>query len=323
MYLNGIAPRASVNRRSKLSLKKSNNQVSHVSGFLDLGYKSEMNLNSNDIRELWKGESLELLKALHILTREGKLNADSRRKLKQVYHLAQFIEPLILKIQASHPDFKIVDMGAGKSYLGFILYDLILRPMARGKIISIESRAELITQSQALAKSSNFERMEFISATIEQANSPQGEGNFDLICALHACDTATDDAIQFGIKHHAKAFALVPCCQAEVARLLDEAKSKVSDESIKNLFSQPLHRREFGSHLTNVIRVLFLQSLGYKVTVTELIGWEHSLKNELILAEKISTPEHSQSQKAKSELLDLLARFQITPKLVRGMREAE
>jgi hypothetical protein len=295
--------------------------MTHVSSVLDLGYKIKMDPNSNDIRELWKGESLELLKALHILTRDGKLNADSRRKLKQVYHLAQFIEPMITKIQASNPDFKIVDMGAGKSYLGFILYDLVLRPLAAGKMISIESRPELVAQSKTLATASHFDRMDFVSATIEQVTngqvtSPLLASGVDLVCALHACDTATDDAIQFGIKHQAKAFALVPCCQAEVARLLDESKSKVSDEAVKNLFSQPLHRREFGSHLTNVIRVLLLQSLGYKVTVTELIGWEHSMKNELILAEKISGPDHPQSRKAKASLMELLARFQITPKLV-------
>jgi Methyltransferase domain len=76
-------------------------------------------------------QSVELLKALHILTREGKLNQDSRRKLKQVYHLFNFIEPLLLKAQAAHADVALVDHGAGKSYLGFILYDLFFKLRAQ------------------------------------------------------------------------------------------------------------------------------------------------------------------------------------------------
>ncbi len=273
--------------------------------------------------ELWKGSSEALLKALHILTRDGKLNADSRRKLKQVQHLSQFIEPLIQKIATQNADFTVVDMGAGKSYLGFILYDLVLRRLGTGRLLSIETRPELIEKSKQLAKDSQFDRMHFLNSTIQAAKI---SGDADLVCALHACDTATDDAILFGIRHHAKAFALVPCCQAEVAQLLKQGlKESESQEllasrdvDLKSLFEFPLHRREFGSHLTNVIRVLFLQSQGYQVTVTELIGWEHSMKNELILAEKVSDLTHPKSVAAKNQLDQLLARFKIQPLLLQS-----
>ena len=84
------------------------------------------------IEELRPGQSIELLKELHILTREGKLNQDTRRKLKQVYHLYQFIEPLLNEVAAEKADFSLADHGAGKSYLGFILYDLFFNVAHRG-----------------------------------------------------------------------------------------------------------------------------------------------------------------------------------------------
>jgi hypothetical protein len=269
---------------------------------------------NNDIRELWKGTSIELLKELHILTHDEKLNADSRRKLKQVYHLTQFIEPLIKTLDSKNTSgcpLTVVDMGAGKSYLGFILYDLLLREIKNSEIISIESRDELIERSQKLAVASNFERMKFISSSIEQAKV---EGPIDLVCALHACDTATDDAILFGLRHQARAFALVPCCQAEVARLLKSSDSKKAH--LHSLYTHPIHQREFGSHLTNVIRTLFLSSKGFKVTVSELVGWEHSMKNEIIIAEKISDESHPASLKAKKELEEIVAEFSVRPKLL-------
>jgi hypothetical protein len=98
--------------------------------------------------EIRPGQSLELLKELHILTRDGKLNQDSRRKLKQVYHLVQFIEPLLQQVLADKPGIELVDHGAGKSYLGFILYDLFFKgreSAAPGsRIYGIETREELV-----------------------------------------------------------------------------------------------------------------------------------------------------------------------------------
>ena len=154
--------------------------------------------------------------------------------------------------------------------------------------------------------------MSFLPSSIQDAKL---NGSVDLVCALHACDTATDDAILFGIKHEAKAFALVPCCQAEVARSLESVKETSANRA---LYDFPIHRREFGSHLTNVIRSLFLQSQGYKVTATELVGWEHSMKNELILAEKISSPEHPKSKEARETLRALLEQFPVKMSLFTG-----
>ena len=259
-------------------------------------------------------ESIELLKALHILTRDGKMNADSRRKLKQVHHLSQLIEPLMRKLHEKQNRFDLVDVGAGKSYLGFILYDLVLKSLADAHVTAIESRTELVEKSKVLAQKSGFDRFHFIADTVENAKSKRP---MDMICALHACDTATDDAILFGMKNGAQAFALVPCCQAEVARALNDLTE--DPFLLHSLYDFPIHRREFGSHLTNVIRTLYLRSQGFKVTVTELVGFEHSMKNELILAEKVADDQHPHSLRAREELINLHSRFPIKMKLLRDL----
>ena len=252
----------------------------------------------NLIPEIKEGQSLELLKELHILTRDGKINQDSRRKLKQVYHLYQFIEPLLKDLEAK-VDYSVVDHGAGKSYLGFILYDLFLKHKSEGKIFGIETREDLVTKSIELAKRLAFPRMDFLNLSVEDSiTSPLLPETIGMVTALHACNTATDDAIDFGLKRNAKYFVLVPCCQAEIAAEFRRTKSKMIGKSFfTEMWRHPIHTREFGSHITNVMRCLKLEAHGYQVTVTELVGWEHSMKNELIVAHYKDLPrKHAQAK---------------------------
>jgi hypothetical protein len=197
------------------------------------------------------GQSVELLKELHILTREGRLNQDSRRKLKQVYHLFQFIEQLLRELPEQGAGATLADHGAGKSYLGFIIYDLFFRArQGGGHVYGIETRSELVERSRALAQRLGFERMSFLNLTVaESAQASELPEQIDVVTALHT--------------------------------------------------------REIGSQLTNVLRCLYLEANGYSVTVTELVGWEHSMKNELILA------RHTGQRKASAaaRLRELLAQF--------------
>src|SRR5450755_4694507 len=104
----------------------------------------QVKAEKNAVQDLWPGQSLALLKALHILTHNGGLNADSRRKLKQVQHLAQLIKPAIDAALKDKPEPVLADLGAGKSYLGFIIYDLYFGPAGYGKKVAVEARPELI-----------------------------------------------------------------------------------------------------------------------------------------------------------------------------------
>ena len=258
---------------------------------------------ASDQLDLRPGQSLELLKELHILTREGKINQDSRRKLKQVNHLFQFIEKILNELPATDSGPTLADHGAGKSYLGFIIYDLFFKALGRGHIYGIETRSELVAASTALAQRLGFERMQFLNLSVaESAHSQALPAQIDVVTALHACDTATDDAIAFGLQKQAKYMVLVPCCQAELARVLNKNKAlNLQRTPLAELWRHPLHTREIGSQLTNVLRCLYLEANGYQVTVTELVGWEHSMKNELILAKFTG-----QRKQASAERLNVL-----------------
>ncbi|HTD91679.1 MAG TPA: SAM-dependent methyltransferase [Burkholderiales bacterium] len=264
-----------------------------------------------ELAEIRPGQSVELLKELHILTRDGRMNQDSRRKLKQVYHLYQFIEPLLQQVIDDHGSAQIADIGAGKSYLGFILYDLFFKSREDAShIYGIEARADLTQKSAALAQKLQFTRMTFLNTPVAEAiaAAPLPE-KLDLVTALHACDTATDDAIRFALEKSARFIVLAPCCQAEVAAVLRKHKGAALADShncaLTEVWRHPLHTREFGSHITNVLRCLQLEAHGYQVNVTELVGWEHSLKNELIIASFRDLPRARPARRL-NELLEKL-----------------
>jgi plasmid stabilization system protein ParE len=261
-------------------------------------------------RELLPGTSPELLKALHLLTRDGDLNADSLRKLKQVNHLVRLLEPALDDVLTRFGDPVLVDCGAGKGTLGFVLHELFLGPAGKGTLLAVESREDLARAAESLARRLGYGRMRFQAAELERAELPP---RVHLVTALHACDTATDDALLLAIRHGADHVAVVPCCQAEVARQLERTEGP--SPLLAPLFEHPWHRREFGSHLTNVVRALALQAHGYRVTVTELAGWEHSLKNELILGKKVRARDAA----AQARLDALLAAAGVRPKLVRAL----
>ena len=273
--------------------------------------------------DLRPGQSIELLKELHILTREGKINQDSRRKLKQVLHLFQFIEKILkelseedtakaLKLSALQTQegaalpmgLSLADHGAGKSYLGFIVYDLFFKSLSQGHIYGIETRSELVEASRALAQRLDFQRMVFLNTSVaESSQSELMPSHIDVVTALHACDTATDDAIAFGLLKKARAMVLVPCCQAEVASHLRQNKAlNLARTPLAELWRHPLHTREIGSQLTNVLRCLYLEAMGYQVTVTELVGWEHSMKIELILARYTGHKKRAAAERLRAVL---------------------
>jgi hypothetical protein len=255
--------------------------------------------------EIRPNQSVELLKELHILTRDGKMNQDSRRKLKQVYHLFQFIEPLLKDVKETKGAVSLVDHGAGKSYLGFILYDLFFKDLRdNSHIYGIETREELVAKSEELAARLGFSGMSFLNLSVaESIESDRLPPTIDIVTALHACNTATDDAIRFALQKRAQYVVVVPCCQAEVAGVLKRNKSKSLGSALTEIWRHPLHTREFGSQITNVLRCLQLEAHGYQVNVTELVGWEHSMKNELIIAHYKDLPRRKPTERLQ-EVMD-------------------
>ncbi len=264
--------------------------------------------------ELPEGVPIALLQDLHLLTRDGDLNADARRKLKQIRHLIGLLGPALDDAYRRHEQPVLVDCGSGKSSLGFLLYALRVGPAGRGALTALEARADFAQAASERAARYGFERLHCVASEISRAAAALPE-RVHVVTALHACDTATDDAIALAVSRGADYVAVVPCCQAEVARQL--AQAKPADAASEALFEHAWHRREFGAHLTNVVRALALEANGYQVTVTELAGWEHSLKNELILGKRVKRFDAA----AQARLDALLARFDVRPALIGALAE--
>lgn len=264
--------------------------------------------------ELLTEQSTELLQELHLLTREGHLNADARRKLKQINHFCTLIGPALEAAIGTHEDVHILDAAAGNAYLSFVLYEVFLRRKETGRITGVETRGDLVKRCRERAERLGFSRMRFAQTPITSAIAAVASGNPDVVgeninavVALHACDTATDDAIVLGLVADADVIAVVPCCQTEVFNLL---KGRSESGPLSPLWRTPFHRREFSAHTTNVIRCLVLEAAGYKVRATELVGWEHSMKNELIIARKHQR-RNPRSLRRLERLLDKLPPLQM------------
>jgi hypothetical protein len=155
--------------------------------------------------------------------------------------------------------------------------------------------------------------MRFLACSVEDSlTAPEVPDRVDVVTALHACNTATDDAIRFALARQARHVVLVPCCQAEVAAVMRLRKNEsLARTPLAEIWRHPIHTRELGSHLTNVLRCLLLESHGYDVTVTELVGWEHSLKNELIIASKSAKNGSRPRQIARERAEAILREFNI------------
>jgi hypothetical protein len=182
-----------------------------------------------------------------------------------------------------------------------------MKQQAAGQIVGIETREELVQKSRELAAKLDFKRMQFLHLSVEESiQSTELPEQVDIVTALHACNTATDDAIKFGLEKQAKFLVLVPCCQAEVAEVLRRHKNdSFAKTALSEIWRHPIHTREFGSQITNVLRCLQLEAHGYQVTVTELVGWEHSMKNELIIARYKNSPRRNAQVRLEQILQEL------------------
>ena len=258
---------------------------------------------------LLDGQSPRLLHALGLVRADGSANADSHRKIKQINHFLRLLGPGLEDVFGRHREPVLWDAAAGKAYLGLALYNLWCLPQNRGVLYAIERRHDLCDRMRDIAQGEGFDRFVAVPASIESADLPP---RVHFALALHACDTATDAVILQAMRREADWIALVPCCQAEVARQLADLRTP---GPVSPLWGEPLHRREMGAHLTNVLRALTLRAYGYQVTVTELAGWEHSLKNELILARRVGRFHAG----ARAALRTLLREIPVRPWLLREL----
>lgn len=227
------------------------------------------------------GEAPALLRALGLLDRDGALPPDRARKFFQINHLVRLIETQMAALHAVHPMVRVVDAGCGRSYLTMLLAHVAKQRGAGIEVLGIDRNPALIEECRrrtALAELDDVVRFE--------ARAVDDPGELDevhAVVALHACDTATCDAIALGVTAKAPLIAVAPCCQAELARAWSALEGTAG--AFAPVWNAPHLRREIAADITDAMRMTLLRATGYRVTAAEFAS-EHTKKNTLLRAER-------------------------------------
>ena len=218
------------------------------------------------------------LQALGITGKDGQVRNDAQDKFRQINKMVEIFAPLIQAIKAEKP--RIVDMGAGKGYLDFALYDYLANVAHRpAEMIGVEMRDKLVADGNATAAASGFAGLSFVSGTILDYDA----SGSDAVIALHACDTATDDAIFKGISAGASLIAVAPCCHKQIRRQMEAGKPA---SELDVLLRHGIFLERQAEMVTDTLRALLLELSGYRTKVFEFVSDAHTPKNNLIVAEK-------------------------------------
>ncbi len=225
------------------------------------------------------------LKELGITTAEGVVKKEKQDKYKQINKYIEIVEGIIKDLQFKAP-LTVVDMGSGSGYLTFALYDYLVNVKHLvANITGIELRPALVEKCNAIAANANYTNLLFKAGTIEDSVID----NTDILIALHACDTATDEAIYSGIKANAKVIICAPCCHKQIR------KQVAPDNALKCITKHGILLERQSEIITDAIRALLMEAHGYKTKVFEFIATEHTPKNILIVGVKADNYQHIQT----------------------------
>ena len=214
------------------------------------------------------------LLALGITTAKGEVTAAGRRKYKQINKFVEIVDGL-LREHPLTPGAHVVDMGSGSGYLTFALYDHLKNTLGLDiRVTGVELRPQLIEKCRQIAAENAFDQLHFVEGYIDSYRPPQ----LDLLIALHACDTATDDALYQGIRAGAEIMIVAPCCQKQVRR------DMVVPDDLKPLLDNGILLERQAAMVTDGLRALYLQGAGYTTKLFEFIPLEHTAKNVMITA---------------------------------------
>ena len=218
---------------------------------------------------------------LKITDEKGNVINSSQDKYKQINHYVELLSPLIKNLP-KHETLNVVDMGAGKGYLTFALYDYLTHVLnLKVSVTGVEYRKDLVELCNDIAKKSNFIELNFVQGTIKDYDAKHA----NILIALHACDTATDDAIYKGITANADLIVVAPCCHKQIRRELEKHKTK---NELDFLLKHGIFLERQAEMLTDGFRSLVLEYFGYSTKIFEFISGEYTPKNVMIVAEKKS-----------------------------------
>lgn len=257
-----------------LSINKKNNSTILQKPASNTGNPS---LNHDKIKtRIVSIENNIYLQQLGVINSDGTIKKDMNDKYRQINKYIEIIDS-VLKDEKISESISIADMGSGKGYLTFALYDYLINNLhLKPNILGVEYRKELVDKCNDIAKNVNFENLKFQEGTIEKVAT----NNVDMLIALHACDTATDDAIYKGITEKAKIIICAPCCHKQIRKQL------MPNNELKEITKYGILAERQAEIITDTIRALLLEAYGYKTKVFEFISTEHTPKNVLIVATK-------------------------------------
>lgn len=234
------------------------------------------------------------LKELGLLNAAFEIRREMSDKFIQINRYVEILEPHFRTVDRTKP-FYITDMGSGKGYLTFALYDYLLRNGFQPWVTGVEQRQELVDQSNRIAKEAGFEHLHFVKGSIRETFLER----VDMLIALHACDTATDDAIYRGITAKAGIIVVAPCCHKQLR------KSIVPPEQFYPVFRHGLLGERQAELLTDAIRAMVLEAFGYRPGVIEFVASDHTPKNLMIIARKVRKQEPGRAFPAIWRFLEL------------------
>ena len=224
-------------------------------------------------------EGKQYLHELNITGKDGKVLNHAQDKYKQINHFIQIVDSLIKDLDVNELH-KVVDMGSGKGYLSFALYDFLVNGLkANVRLTGVEFRKDLVDLCNKVANQSGLTGLDFIEGTIEQYDSK----GTDILIALHACDTATDDAIWKGVNAGAKLIMVAPCCHKQIRREIEKHKA---ENELGFLTKYGIFLERQAEMVTDGIRALILEYYGYATKVFDFISDAHTPKNVMIVGIK-------------------------------------
>ena len=263
-------------------------------------------------RALEPDGSADLLRVIGIMNADGTISAKAAKKYKQVNHFVELCRPgwerlLAHRKATAEAPLRILDVACGNGYLTFVLAEALRLAEIPSTVEGVDVREDVIGNCRDRAAALGWEHMQFSVARIADVHPTAPP---DILLALHACDTATDEALALGVRSGAPVLLVAPCCQRELA-------AQLADQDDGALTKHGLLRREYGSVLTDALRVEMLDACGYKVDVVEFVESTHSPKNLLLRAHRRPGLAGKPSQEALEAIRERCAAQGVEPTLLR------
>ena len=295
-----------VSKKGKASVKIKKKTETVQNSAIEAAWKKGLSHNRKKRYIIEEGTAVPFLVDLGVQTKEGKIVNSRYDKFRQINRFLEFIEDILPKLDKSRENV-ILDFGCGKSYLTFAMYHYLKELKGYPvRIIGLDLKDDVIKKCNDLARRYGYEKLSFYTGDIA---SYEGVDHVDMVVTLHACDVATDYALEKAVRWGAKVILSVPCCQHEL-------NAQMENELLKPIFQYGIIKERTAALYTDALRAQILESVGYRTQILEFIDMEHTPKNLLIRAVKQGNPKDN-----KNELEAIMKELHIKPMLYHLLHE--